>query len=154
MENNYRYLIQEEGTHRTIADFSYTSPMHLSLKNILKHLKENFPDVLTPYNFYCVSVYKNGDFDRDCIFSTGEDADVDLDDDSFYPYEYIVFNMRTDDLADGIYSQTPLNPKEIRKRMKKADVRKNCPYKVRMYINGFYEKEFKFRTNKNGNVRY
>lgn len=155
MENNYRYLIQENGTHRTIADFSYTSPTFLSLKDILKHLKENFPNVLTPYNFYCVSVYKNGNFDRDCIFSTDEDADVDLDDDCYlYPYEHILFNMRTDDFVDTIYAQKPLNLKEIRKRMKKADVRKNCPYKVRMYINGFYEKEFKFRTNKNGNVRY
>ena len=97
---------------------------------------------------------QNGDFDRDCIFSTGEDADVDLDDDCFYPYEYIIINMRTDDFVDTIYAQKPLNPKEVRKRMKKADVRKNCPYKVRMYINGFYEKEFKFRTNKNANVRY
>ena len=154
MENNYRYLIQEDGTDRTIADFSYTSPTFLSLKDILKHLKENFPNVLTPYNFYWVSVYKNGDFDRDCVFSTGEDADVDLDDDCFYPYKYIVFNMRTDTFVNAIHTQTPLNPKEIRKRMEKADVRKNCPYKVRMYINGFYEKEFKFSTNKNGNVRY
>ena len=154
MENNYRYLIQESETHRVIADFSYSSPMHLSLKNILKHLKENFPNVLTTYNFYEVSVYKNGNFDRDCIFSTGAEADVDLDDVYFYPYEYIIFNMRTGNFVDTIYAQTPLNSKEIRKRMEKADVRKNCPYKVRMYINGFYEKEFKFRTNKNGNVRY
>ena len=76
MGNNYRYLIQEEGTRRTVADFSYTSPTLLSLKDILKHLKENFPDVLTPYNFYCVSVYKNGILDCDCIFSTGAEADV------------------------------------------------------------------------------
>ena len=154
MENNYRYLIQEEGTHRTIADFSYSSPTFLSLKDILKHLKEISPNALTPYTFYSVSVYKNGIFDRDCIFSTGAEADVDLNDDCFYPYEYIIFNLRTGNFVDTIYAQKPLNPKEVRKQMKKADVRKNCPYKVRMYINGFYEKEFKFRTNKNANVRY
>ena len=154
MENNYRYLIQEEGTHRTIADFSHASPTFLSLKDILKHLKENFPDALTPYTFYSVSVYKNGIFDRDCIFSTGAEADVDLNDDCFYPYEYIIFNLRTGNFVDTIYAQKPLDPKEVRKQMKKADVRKNCSYKVRMYINGFYEKEFKFQTNKNGNVRY